>query len=115
MNAGDGNDQQPRDLEYEGPKVYHSIVLCRPVYSARDSAVMLAGSEDSDDLPHIVIEMPPRGEGADAARAMGEGFLAHLAIPGVDADEDRCTNYTVGMIILAGIVFIVVVATRFLA
>lgn len=92
-----------------------AIALAKPASSRIDPLPLLAGSEDSDDLPHIVIEMPPRGEGADAARAMGEGFLAHLAIPGVDADEDRCTNYTVGMIILAGIVFIVVVATRFLA
>jgi hypothetical protein len=38
MNAGDCNDEQPRDLEYEGSKVYHSIVLCHPVYSSRVSS-----------------------------------------------------------------------------
>ncbi len=42
VNAGDGNDEQPRDLEYEGSKVYHSIVLCCPVYNARDSAAQRA-------------------------------------------------------------------------
>lgn len=86
-----------------------AIAMAKPSSSRIDPRPFLTNMDEPDDLPHIVIEMPPRGEGADAARAMGEGFVAQLANPGVDPDEDPNLNLKVGCLLAAGFAFIIIV------
>jgi hypothetical protein len=38
VHAGDGDDEQPRDLEYGRPKVHHRVVLRGPAQLVRDKS-----------------------------------------------------------------------------